>query len=262
MSAGDDLLLAGRTVAGLAVVLVVVVLAARIARRAGGGRAAGGMRVVERIALSRDASLALVEAGGRALLIGVTAQRVCVLATLGTPDGPVDGEAAGETATTLPELPGELPEVLPDEIADRVLKLPRVPPPRLERPGRHAAPAAGPEPPGAGRVTSRPAPPGRDRAAAELLAGLDLDSYPDLATALRAAGRTTGTRNAGAAATGAGPGSAPGSAPGSGPPRQAATATRAPAPVPRPRQASGSVLSPGTWRQGLDALRDRTARRG
>jgi hypothetical protein len=100
-------------------------------------------------------------------------------------------------------------------------------------------------------------------------AGLDLSAHPDLASALRAAGRTVGTTGLGPALPDAG--AAASSAPSEVDATQATTeatggrgkSARGPLRLPQQgQQASGSVLSPATWKQGIDALRELTVRRG
>ena len=81
MSTAEALALATRIGGGLAVVLVAVAVSARIARRAR-PRGIGMLRVVERVGLSRDTFVAVVEAHGRTLLIGVSPQGVSLLAPL------------------------------------------------------------------------------------------------------------------------------------------------------------------------------------
>jgi flagellar biogenesis protein FliO len=211
----DDLSLLARVTGGLVVVLVVVAVVARLARRARGVGKGEYLRVVERIALSREVYVAVVQAGGRSLLIGVTPQGIALLAQLDVPPGQAPMRVVLETARG----PGE---------------------------GRTATPAAPPAATPAGGAAER-----RD----VMPPGVDLTGHPDLASALRAAGRTTGEEHAAPAAGGtAGAGALP---------RRAEVRRRERGPgVPRQRQASGSVLSPRTWRQGLDALREATVRRG
>ena len=262
MNSAENLALLGRVMGGLLVVLVLIGLAARVARRARGTTGTSGLRVVDRVGLSRDANLAVVEVGDRLLLLGVTAQGVTMLADLDQlPDrGPVR-EAA---------VPAQTPPRMPEMRT----------PPDGEEPTTDDEPAS-----------RRPLP-----------TGIALDQYPDLASALRAAGRTTdpaGPAGAGgsqmvvssglaiagpAASSSARPqtraqvraqaraasreqaGLAPAKASGRSRiplPRKSAppTGNRLAVPEP-PGQASGSVLSPKTWRQGLEALRDLTVRRG
>ena len=82
MSAADDLAVLARVTASLVVVVALAVLAARFARRAGGRGGGAGLRVVERTGLSREASVAVVEVGGRGLVVGVTAHGVSLLTEL------------------------------------------------------------------------------------------------------------------------------------------------------------------------------------
>jgi flagellar protein FliO/FliZ len=82
VSAADDLAVLGRVTASLLVVVTLAVLAARFARKAGGRGGGAGLRVVERTCLSREASVALVEVGGRGLVVGVTAHGVSLLTEL------------------------------------------------------------------------------------------------------------------------------------------------------------------------------------
>lgn len=71
----------------LAVIAAMVWLAGRIALRRGAVRPSGaGMTVVARRSLGRRASLVVVEAGGRQLLVGVTEQQVSLVAELDRPE--------------------------------------------------------------------------------------------------------------------------------------------------------------------------------
>jgi flagellar biogenesis protein FliO len=216
MSVADDLALLARVTGGLVVVLIVVAVAARLARRARGVGNGEYLRVVERVPLSREVYVAVVQAGGRSLLIGVTPQGIAMLAPLDAPPGQPPVHVVLETARP----PGESP--------------PRTPPPP-------AAPAAG-------------TPARRDLA---MPAGVDMTGYPDLASALRAAGRTAGDEDADGGTEPGEPGD-----PGALPRRADLRRSRRAGAVPQQRQASGSVLSPRTWRQGIDALREATVRRG
>jgi flagellar biosynthetic protein FliO len=82
VSAGDDLAVLARVTASLVVVVALAVLAARFARKAGVRGGGAGLRVVERTGLSREASVAVVEVGGRGLVVGVTSQGVSLLTEL------------------------------------------------------------------------------------------------------------------------------------------------------------------------------------
>jgi flagellar biogenesis protein FliO len=235
----SDLAMLGRVMGGLIVVLVLVGLTARIARRARGNKGSTGLRVVDRVGLSRDANLAVVEVSNRMLLLGVTSQGVTMLADLDDA-GHRDARHAGAAHLQHAQLESTTPS------------------------------AIGPEHP-------TPVP-----------TAVALDDHPDLASALRAAGRTAdstttpakvgdpvGTEEPGtpstpqtraearSLATSRGRGWLPRQrtqAGTTGIPR-ATRADRTKRTVPQPRtQASGSVLSPRTWRQGLEALRELTVR--
>jgi flagellar protein FliO/FliZ len=82
VSAADDLAILARVTASLVVVVALAVLVARFARKAGVRGGGAGLRVVERTGLSREASVAVVEVGGRGLVVGVTAQGVSLLTEL------------------------------------------------------------------------------------------------------------------------------------------------------------------------------------
>jgi len=89
MSASGTLMTLGRLGGGLIVVLALVLLSAKLARRARGHTGNSGLHVVDRIVLSREAHLAVVDSGdGRRLLLGVTSQGVTMLTIL-------DGETPG-----------------------------------------------------------------------------------------------------------------------------------------------------------------------
>ena len=118
MNGADDLAVLARVVASLVVVVALAVLAARFARRAGVRGGGADLHVVERAGLSRDASVAVVEVAGRALVIGVTAHGVSLLTELE---------------------PGEL-----DERRARVVE--------QQQPRRTHLPSTGERPPGTGSV--------------------------------------------------------------------------------------------------------------
>jgi hypothetical protein len=220
MNLADDLTLLARVTGGLVVVLVAVAVVARLARRARFVGKGEYLRIVERATLSREAYVAVVQAGGRSLLIGVTPQGITMLAALDVP-------------------PGQQPPV------HVVLETSRPP-----GGGRGRTPPPGTAEPATGTPGRRDVavPPG-----VAMPPGVDTTGFPDLASALRAAGRTTGD---GAAEPGAGSG-ATGELP-----RRADVRRARQGAVPQQRQASGSVLSPRTWRQGFEALREATVRRG
>ncbi|HEX2805815.1 MAG TPA: flagellar biosynthetic protein FliO, partial [Kineosporiaceae bacterium] len=83
MSAPSDLVLMARVAGSLVVVVLVALLAARLARRVGVRSAGPGLRVVERVGLTREAGAVVLEVDGRHLLLGVTAHGVSLLADLG-----------------------------------------------------------------------------------------------------------------------------------------------------------------------------------
>jgi len=102
VNAADDLALLGRVTASLVVVVVLALLAARLARRAGRGGGSAGLRVLERTGLSREASVAVIEVGGRGLVVGVTAQGVTLLGELTTGELAAAQVAAAQPAADLP----------------------------------------------------------------------------------------------------------------------------------------------------------------
>jgi len=85
----SDLAMLARVTASLVVVVVLALLAARLARRASVRGPGVGLRVVDRVGLSREAAVAVVAVAGRALVLGITAQNVTVLTEL-------DPEASAE----------------------------------------------------------------------------------------------------------------------------------------------------------------------
>jgi flagellar biogenesis protein FliO len=99
VNAAGDLAMLARVVVSLVVVVLLVVLGARLARRTvlrGQGRT---LRVLDRLPLSRESFLAVVQVADRGLVLGVSAQGVRVLTEL-------DGESV---AAAYPE-----PEAAPD----------------------------------------------------------------------------------------------------------------------------------------------------
>jgi flagellar biogenesis protein FliO len=82
MSADGDLMTVLRVLASLVVVVVLVVVAARLARRAGVRGGGVGLRVVDRVGLTRETAVAVVEVAGRGLVLGTSAHGVTVLAEL------------------------------------------------------------------------------------------------------------------------------------------------------------------------------------
>jgi flagellar biogenesis protein FliO len=189
MSGAADLVMLARVTGSLVVVVLVALLVARLARRAGARGGTGGVRVLDRVGLSRETAAVVLEVGDRTLLLGVGPTQVTVLADLTDPGaGPVRPAAA---------LPSVLGEVLDAEPA----------------PADSAAVAKIPAP----RSTVRT----RDGATTAVVTTAPLSRR-----ALRQA------RGRGRLA------------------------------VPPTRRGTGSALDPRTWQQGLEALRDLTARRG
>ncbi len=180
MNDADNLALLGRVMGGLLVVLVLIGLIARVARRTHGQKATSGLRVIDRVGLSREANLTVIEVANRVLLLGVTAQGVTMLADL---DVDLEVAAAQDAART--DGTGFEPE--PDD-HDQPASAPAVPVARTPSP---AIPERGTAKDRSTDAESprRPMPP-----------GVALEQYPDLASALRAAGRTSGSSQPAAAA--------------------------------------------------------------
>jgi flagellar biogenesis protein FliO len=89
VTATSDLAMLARVSASLLVVVVLAVLAARLARRASVRGPGVGLRVVDRVGVSREAAVAVVGVTGRALVLGITAHQVTLLTEL-------DAELAAE----------------------------------------------------------------------------------------------------------------------------------------------------------------------
>lgn len=109
MNAGSDLLMLARVTMSLLVVLTVVVIAGRLMRRAGGGAATASVRVRARVGLTREASLAVVEIGDSALVLGVTSSSVRLLtsmdaAALATDRTLVEPASSGPSRPTVRQL--------------------------------------------------------------------------------------------------------------------------------------------------------------
>ena len=102
MNATDDLVMLGRVSISLVVVVLLALIVARLARRATVHGAGAGLKVLDRVGLSREASVAVVEVGGSALVLGVTAQSVSLLTTL-------DAAALSAALTTPQTEPGAEP---------------------------------------------------------------------------------------------------------------------------------------------------------
>jgi flagellar protein FliO/FliZ len=82
VNAVSDLLLVGRVGASLVVVVVLAVLAARLARKVSVRGPGTGLRVLDRVGVSREAAVAVVQVGDRALVLGVTAREITLLTEL------------------------------------------------------------------------------------------------------------------------------------------------------------------------------------
>ena len=82
VNATSDLAMLARVSASLLVVVALAVLAARLARRASVRGPGVGLRVLDRVGLSREAAVVVVGVAGRALVLGITAQNVTVLTEL------------------------------------------------------------------------------------------------------------------------------------------------------------------------------------
>jgi flagellar biogenesis protein FliO len=294
VNATGDLALLGRVMGGLIVVLVLVGLVAKVAVRARRHSGDSGLRVVDRVGLSREANLAVVEVSNRVLLLGVTAQGVTMLADLDGADHYSDAHRNALHHDVIHpdvieseaiELNEGHPNASRTTHSEVDLAVTPAGPYRQQMAGVQPSAGTGVQPATGTRVQPaagiRPVP---------VPAGISLDQYPDLASALRAAGRTagpaTGSSRAGSSPTGSSPtaGSSPtvgsdsagarsrasnrrrhrsrdADAAGANPAAGAGSIQNSRRVVPK-TQASGSVLSPRTWRQGIDALRDLTVRRG
>ena len=71
-----------RLLSSLAVVIGLVLVLARLARRRGTGGASAPLRVVHRQPLSRSTAVAVVEVGGRTLVLGTTEHQISLLTEL------------------------------------------------------------------------------------------------------------------------------------------------------------------------------------
>jgi len=99
------LALLGRLVVSLAVVIGLMVAAGRFMNgrtRLGGGRKGASVEVLGRHALGRNASVTVVKAGGRGLVLGVTEKAITVLAEV----DPAAFETEPEQAEPKPVAPG------------------------------------------------------------------------------------------------------------------------------------------------------------
>ncbi len=100
--AATELALLGRVTLSLFVVVVLALIIARLARRARLGGTGDALRVRSRMALTREASLAVVEIGDQALVLGVTPASVQLLTTV---DPAVLGRVQAPTDPTVTEPP-------------------------------------------------------------------------------------------------------------------------------------------------------------
>jgi flagellar protein FliO/FliZ len=104
VNAVSDLILVGRVGGSLVVVIVLAALAARLARRASVRGPGVGLRVIDRVGVTREAAVAVVQVGERALVLGVTAREITLLTELdpdelGQDEQPLAGPAAGADST-------------------------------------------------------------------------------------------------------------------------------------------------------------------
>jgi len=123
MSSADDLAVLARVTASLVVVVTLAVLAARFARKAGVRGGGAGLRVVERTGLSREASVAVVEVGGRGLVVGITAQGVSLLTELTAAELAAATSLAGSSGGDV--LEGAVDQA---ELSRRIVVRPEAPP--------------------------------------------------------------------------------------------------------------------------------------
>ena len=129
--------LVARLVGSLAVVVLLMVVAGRVLRsRSSFGAAARGrtppIEVLARQGFGRNASVALVRAGGRALVIGVTDSRVTLLAeadpealVAGTPSPGTSGDGPpGAHRTALPagDRPGPSWKATLEQVRERTVR--------------------------------------------------------------------------------------------------------------------------------------------
>jgi flagellar biogenesis protein FliO len=77
-----DLEMLLRVLGSLVAVVALALVAARLARRAGVCGGGVGLRVVDRIGLTRDGALTVVEVSGRVLVLGVTPSSVTMVTEL------------------------------------------------------------------------------------------------------------------------------------------------------------------------------------
>jgi flagellar biogenesis protein FliO len=179
-----------RVVGGLLVVIALVLISGRLARRHHGLRGSAGLRVVERIGLSREAHLAVVEVEGQKLLLGVTAHGVTRLAGLDGVAPPAEADGAAPDApvdTLIDSAPAVAARLAAEREAEAELAAARQAAARAAA-ALDALPIIDDDEDDA---VPTPAPSTRREWPPTLPRTVDLDEYPDLASALRAAGRTT-----------------------------------------------------------------------
>lgn len=110
-----------RLVLAVAVVVGLLLLTARFTRRLGGGGAGparGAIRVVARQPLSRNASVAVIETGGRTLVLGVTDHQVSLLSEALLPASPPTDEDG------LLDGPAQMRRSLVETLRERTLRKP------------------------------------------------------------------------------------------------------------------------------------------
>jgi len=102
VNAGADLEMLLRVVGSLVAVVALALVAARLARRAGMRGEGVGMRVVDRIGLTRDGALTVVEVCGRVLVLGVTTTSVTLVTELdpGTATAPASHSSASNESAS------------------------------------------------------------------------------------------------------------------------------------------------------------------
>jgi flagellar protein FliO/FliZ len=111
MSTGSTLAMLARLVVSLGIVLGLMAAAAAVLRRTGAGGTGGRRRglpveIIARHAVGRRSSVALVRAGGRGLVLGVTDHTITLLAETDVdellPPPPPEQPAGTPAATTTP----------------------------------------------------------------------------------------------------------------------------------------------------------------
>jgi flagellar biogenesis protein FliO len=238
-------LLMARVVGSLVAVVLLALVAARFARRTSPGRGRGDLRVCERVGLTRDSAAVVLETDGRRLLVGVSPAQISLLADLG-PTRPAALEARAST------VPGE---ILPGEILPGEVLLPWQPEFAPE-PIAEPAPIAGPAPIAEPALPAQPALPTR-RSQREAAAAASRKPGPRIPAPRAESRRVTvplprGGGEADVLIT---------HVPLSRRVIRQLEHRRRRLAIPPTQRGTGSVLDPRTWKQGLEALRDLTARR-